>query len=143
MNKSAQTFLITSQSASFGTRFCDDSQKSSYTCNNTLHRIVLIPLCYGESSLRIPSCYAFPLFLYDPSKSHLQPQNYFNRHRFFLLILILIYFLCTPLHGLAFYSFNYPVCLFPSYLNLAFVYFKKINATIYLMYLLHVTEFTS
>ena len=55
-----------------------------------------------------------------PSNSHLQPQNCVNRYRFFLLILI--YFLHTPLHGLAFYSFIYPVCLFLSYLKHAFVY---------------------
>ena len=59
------------------------------------------------------------------------------------VFLILIYFLHTPLHGLAFYSFNYPLCLFPSYLNHAFVYFNEISATIYLMYPLHVTTFTS
>ena len=52
-------------------------------------------------------------------------------------------FFAHPCDGLAFYSFNYPVCLFPLYLNHAFVYFNEISATIYLMYPLHVTEFTS
>ena len=48
-----------------------------------------------------------------------------------------IYFLCIPLHGLAFYSLNYPLCLFPSYHNHAFVaiyIFQPNYATIYLMY---------
>ena len=49
---------------------------------------------------------------------------------FFLLIL---YFLCTPLHELAFYNLIYPLCLFPQ-LNHAFEYFNQIYATIYLMY---------
>ena len=53
-----------------------------------------------------------PLFPYDPSNWHLLQQNYFNRRR--VSLLILIYFLHTPLHGLAFYGFNYPLCLFPS-----------------------------
>ena len=57
-------------------------------------------------------------------------------------IVILIYFLRTPLHGFTFYNFNYPVCLLPSYLNHAFVYFNEISVTIYLMYPLHVTEFS-
>ena len=39
----------------------------------------------------------------------------------------------TPLHGLAFYSFNHPLYLLPSYLNHAFVYFNQISATIYLI----------
>ena len=75
-----------------------------------------------------------PLFLYGPSNSYLLPQNYFNRRHFFLLIL-LIYFLLTPLHGLAFYSFTYPLCLFPSYLNHTLVYFNQISTTIYLIIL--------
>ena len=52
-----------------------------------------------------------------------------------VILFLLIYFLYTPLHGLAFYSFNYLLCLFPSYLNHAFVYFNRISTTIYLMYL--------
>ena len=52
----------------------------------------------------------------------------------FFLILILIYFLHKPLHELAFYRLKYPLRLFPSYLNLAFVYFNQICAIIYLMY---------
>ena len=38
------------------------------------------------------------------------------------------------------YSFNYLLCLFPSYLNHAFY---QISATIYLMYPLQIKEFTS
>ena len=52
-------------------------------------------------------------------------------------------FLRTPLHGLTFDSFNYLLCLFPSYLNYAFVYFNQISTTIYLMHPQHVKEFTS
>ena len=57
-------------------------------------------------------------------------------HNFFLLIclILLIYFLRTPLHGLAFHNFTYPLSLFPSYLNHAFVYFNQISVTIYLVY---------
>ena len=51
-----------------------------------------------------------------------------------IFLLILIYFLHTPLHELAFYSLNYPFYLFPSYLNHAFVYFNQISATTYLSY---------
>ena len=108
---------------------------------NLVHTL-LMPLYYGESSLRISSWYISPLFLYDPSNSYLLPKNYFNRHCFFLLIL-LIYFLRTPLHGIVFYSFTYPLCLFPSYLNHAYIYVNQISTTIYLMYPLHVKEFTS
>ena len=97
-----------------------------------------MPLCYGESSLIISSWYISQLFLYDPSNSHLLPQNYFNKRCFFLLILI--YFLCIPLHGL---SFKYPLCLFPSCLNYAFVYFNQICATIHLVYPLHIKEHIS
>ena len=91
-----------------------------------LHSTVLILWCYGESSLRMSSWYVSPLFLYDPSNLHLSPQNYFNRSCFFRIIL-LIYFLRTPLGGLALYSFNYPLCLLLSYLNYAFVYFNEIK----------------
>ena len=53
--KSAQPFLRTIQSASFGTLFCGYGQYSTYTCINTLLTTILIPLCYGESSLRVSS----------------------------------------------------------------------------------------
>ena len=59
------------------------------------------------------------------------------------LLILLFYFLRTPLHELAFYSFTYPLCLFPSYLNHVFVCFNQISPTIYLMYPLHVKEFIS
>ena len=52
----------------------------------------------------------------------------------------LIYFLSTSLYGVAFYIFNYPLCLFSSYLNYAFGYFNQISANIYLMYPSHVKE---
>ena len=53
--KSAQRFLRTIHSASFGTCFRGYSQYSTYACINTLLTTLLIPLCYGESSLRISS----------------------------------------------------------------------------------------
>ena len=53
--KSAQPFLRTSRSASFGIHFRGYGQCSTYACINTLLTIILISLCYGESSLRI-SC---------------------------------------------------------------------------------------
>ena len=60
-----------------------------------------------------------PCFLYDPSNLHLLPQNYINRYHFssnsnsnssnlFSL---------HTLHELAFYSLNYPLCLFSSYIS--------------------------
>ena len=42
--KLAQPFLITSQSASFGTHFRDYGQYSTYACINTLLTTILIPL---------------------------------------------------------------------------------------------------
>ena len=80
---SAQPFLWISQSTSFGIRFHDNSQKSTFMCINTWLNIIIIPLFSGESSLRISSWYVSSLFLYDPSNSYLSPQNYFNRHHFF------------------------------------------------------------
>ena len=56
-------------------------------------------------------------------------------------VFLLIYFLCTPFHELAFYCLNYALCLLLSYLNHAFVYYNQICATIYLMYPLQVKEF--
>ena len=53
--KLAQPFLRTSQSASFGARFHGYNQYSTYISINTLFTTVLVPLCYGESSLRISS----------------------------------------------------------------------------------------
>ena len=60
---------------------CKTKAKTSVWINNacyepecigvTLTKIVVIPLCYGESSLRITSWYVFPPFLYGPSNSHL------------------------------------------------------------------------
>ena len=53
--KSTQSFLRTSQSASFGARFRGYGQYSTYAWINTLLTTVLIPLCYGESSLTVSS----------------------------------------------------------------------------------------
>ena len=53
--KSTQPFLRTSQSASFGAHFCGYVQYSTYACMNTLLTTILIPLCYGESSLGLSS----------------------------------------------------------------------------------------
>ena len=53
--KSAQPFLRTSQSASFGTRFHGYGQYSTYAYINTLLTTIVISLGYGESSLRISS----------------------------------------------------------------------------------------
>ena len=80
--KSTEPILRTSQSASFGTHFYDNSQKLTFTCNNTLLSMVIIPLCYDESSLRISSWYVSPFFLYDPSNSNLSSPYRFNRCRF-------------------------------------------------------------
>ena len=77
------------------------------------------------------------LFLCGLSNSNLLPQNYFNRHCFYL-----IYFICTPLHELHF-TLSFIQYAFPSYLNHGFTYFNHISATIYLMYPLQVKEFTS
>ena len=66
--KLAQPFLRTSQSTSFDTRFHDYGQYWTYTW---LLTTILIPLCYGETFLRISSWYVSPLFLYGPSNSHL------------------------------------------------------------------------
>ena len=41
--KSAQPFLRTSQSESFGAHFCDYGQYSTYTCINIEFSIILIP----------------------------------------------------------------------------------------------------
>ena len=57
------------------------------TANTWLtHALILnlVLLCYGESSLRISPWYVLPLFLYGPLNLHILPQNYFNRHHFFL-----------------------------------------------------------
>ena len=40
----------------------------------TKTRYTVIPLSYGESSLRISSWYVSPLFLYDPSNSYFWPK---------------------------------------------------------------------
>ena len=74
-----QPFVRTSQSTSFGACFRDCGHNSTYMWITT----VLIPLCYGESSLRTSSWYVSPLFLTDPSNSHLLLWNYFNRRHFF------------------------------------------------------------
>ena len=41
----------------------------------------------------------------------------FNKNILIRHLFILIYFLHIPLHRLVFYSLDYPLCLFPSYLN--------------------------
>ena len=45
-----------------------------------------------------------------------------------------------PLAWACMIQFYYPLCLFPLYLNRAFVHFNQISVNIYLMYLLHITE---
>ena len=56
---------------------------------------------------------------------------------------LLIYFLRTPLHELAFYRLNYPLCLFSHNSTVRlYNYFNQIYATIYFMYPLLVKEFT-
>ena len=78
-------------------------------CINTELSIVIVPLCYGKSSLRISSRYVSPLFLYNSSNLYLSPQNCFHKRCFFLIIPF--YFLCTPLHGLAYYTSSFSQCL--------------------------------
>ena len=61
--------------------------------------------------------------LLSSATSHSQHFNetFLNGQSFCLLIL----YFCTPLHGFAFYSLTYPLCLFPSYLSHAFIYFNE------------------
>ena len=66
----------------------------------------------------------------------------FQYASFFLLILNR--FLHTPLHGLVFYSYNYPLCLFTSYFNHAFVYLTKLVLLFILcINILHINGFAS
>ena len=123
--KLTQPFLRARQSAIFGTHFHDHGQYSTYTCINTWLTIILIPLCYGESSMRISSWYI-------PHSSYMILRTHIFKHKISSIGVVscLFYFLCIPLHGLALYSLSYPLCLFPSHLNHAFVYFNQICAPI-------------
>ena len=62
----------------------------------------------------------------------------FNRKIVSVGIVFSNYYLCTPLHKLAFYSLNYLLSLFPHNLTV-----RLYTVTIYLMYPLLVKEFTS
>ena len=59
---------------------------------------------------------------YIPHCSYVALQTHIFCHKIIsicvMFLLILIYFLCTPLHEVAFYSLNYPICLFPSYIRM-------------------------
>ena len=104
-----QPFLRTSQSASFCSHLIT-ANSHFYTCNNALLILLLIPL----PMVNHPWKYHLDTPLHS-SYMILQTcafnrKIFFNRRHFFLLIL---YFLRIPLHELAFYSLNYPLCLFP------------------------------
>ena len=99
---------------------------------------VLVPLCY-EASSQISTLKSISLVILEqyPTVNVSMKILLMGSH------FCLIYFLCTPLHGLVFYRLNYPISLFPSYLNHAYIYFNETCAIISLMYPLKVTEFTN
>ena len=113
--KSAQPFLRTSQSTSFDIHFRDYSQYSTYICINTWLNTVLIPLCYASwiilkniilQLMRPPT---LPIWSFN---SHLSSQNYwigiiFSYNSYYNSF----YFLCTPLHRLAYYTLSCQVML--------------------------------
>ena len=57
-------------------------------------------------------------------------KNILNGHFYFNLFSLLVL-----------YSLDYPLCLLPSYLNHAIIYFNEICTVIYLIYRLQVKEF--
>ena len=72
----------------------------------------------------------------SPHFSYMILQTPIFYHKIFsigVIFFLLIYFLCTPLHGLAFYSLNYSLCFFPHISTMPLYIFQP-NFCYYLSY---------
>ena len=138
--KSPWPFLTSSQSTSFGTCFVTMTNIwLTHALILNLVQLVLIALCYSQSSLRISSWYVPPLFLYGPANSYLLQQKYsmgivfsysFNSFLFSLHTLAWACILHLKLSGYA--------CSL--YLNNFSVDFNTTYTTAYPMYALQVQQ---
>ena len=71
----------------------------------------------------------------QPSRFNSFSRKYFKGQLFFTFFL---YFLRTPLHGLAVCGSTYSICLLFSYLNHAYLDFSKTGDTFYLIHTLQI-----